>query len=225
MSQAPDMEAISNRYRKLYSGLLYDILDEMGLPYQCFASDIRPIMPDMVVSGPAFTIQGINDPTGDPNLKEKRIQLFKEMTFPCVDVRDCSFDTRCAHYGEMNATLSKKYGAVGAVIDGGTRDSRHVIQMGFPVFARYHTPVEALGRWSYYRWQVPITVRGALNEFVVVNPGDFIFGDIDGVISIPKEITLEVLEKAEKLANREDSARAEFKVGDAEEVYRKYGRL
>ena len=66
MSQQPDMESVCKRYRKLYSGLLYDILDEMGLPYQCFASDIRPILPDMVVAGPAFTIQGINDPTADP---------------------------------------------------------------------------------------------------------------------------------------------------------------
>lgn len=221
----PSMEEISSRYRRFYSGLIFDILEEMGMPNQALANDIRPLIPSAVIAAPAFTVQMVSDPTCDPDLREKRINMFKEMTFPCIDIRDAGFDTRAAHYGEMNATLGAKFGCVGAVIDGGTRDSRHVIERGFPVFARYHTPVEALGRSSYFRWQVPITIRGAITATVAVHPGDFVFGDIDGLIVIPKAAILDVLDHCEALLNRENSAREEFKVGDPETVYRKYGRL
>lgn len=224
--QTLPVEALAQRYRRLYTGLVYDILDELGLPHQALASDLRPIRPDMIVAGPAFTIQGISDPTGDPELSNKRINLFKAMSHPCVDVRDCGFDLRVAHYGEMNATLGRKYGAVGAVIDGGVRDTRHLLEMDFPVFARYHTPVEAKKRWSYFRWQVPITLRGALSATVTVNPGDFILADIDGVVVVPRHLTLEVLDKAESLMATEDRAREEFRTAeDCEVVYQKYGRL
>jgi regulator of RNase E activity RraA len=98
--------------------------------------------------------------------------------------------------------------------------------MDFPVFARYYSPVEAKHRVSYFRWQVPVTLRGAISASVTVNPGDFILGDIDGVLVIPKAIVGDVMVKAEALMAREDMAREEFKTADdCEVVYRKYGRL
>ncbi len=220
-----DILELCDRYRRLYAGVIYDVLDHLGHPNQVLATDLRPMRPEMVVAGPAFTIKGISDPTGDPELLEKRIRLFKQMRHPCVDVRDCGFDTRVAHYGEMNATLGMKHGVTGAVIDGGVRDGRLLLQMGLPIFARYFTPVEAKMRWSYYAWDVPVTLRGAMTNTVTVYPGDFIFGDIDGVVVVPKEMTEEVLVKAEELVAREDRARADYVSGDVEEVYRQYGTL
>jgi 4-hydroxy-4-methyl-2-oxoglutarate aldolase len=218
---------ICERFKPLYTGLVYDVMDGLGLPNQALATDLRPLRPDMVVAGPAFTIQGINDPNGDPELRERRIKLFKAMRHPCVDVRDCSFDTRVAHYGEMNAVLGRANGVVGAVIDGGVRDSRHLLDMNFPTFARYHSPVEALNRWSYFRWDVPVQIRGALTATVTVRPGDFIFGDIDGVLVIPNERLEEVLRLSEEHAAVEVEARRDFGApgADAEAVYRKYRKL
>ena len=227
LQSAPDVIETIDRYRRLYTGLVYDILDEMGLPYQALATDIRPLRPDMVIAGPAFTIQGINDPVGDEGLRERRIKLFGEMRYPCVDVRDCGYDTRVAHYGEMNAVLGRAKGVVGAIVDGGTRDSRHVLAMDFPLFCRYFSPVEAVKRWGYYRWQLPIQLRGALSATVVVRPGDFMFADIDGVLVIPQERVVEVLRKAEEHAAIEDRARAEFAApgADVEAVYARYRKL
>lgn len=223
----PDLVETIDRYRKLYTGLVYDVLDELGLPHQALATDLRPLRPDMVVAGPAFTIQGINDPVGDESLRERRIKLFGEMRYPCVDVRDCGFDTRVAHYGEMNAVLGRAKGVVGAIIDGGTRDSRHILAMDFPVFARYYSPVEAVRRWSYYRWQLPVALRGALSATVTVRPGDFMFADIDGVLAIPQEHVVEVLRKSEEHAAVEDRARKEFGAAgaDVEAVYARYKKL
>ncbi len=219
------MEEIVRKFDRYYTGLVFDVLEEIGFPYQALSTEITQIAPGMRVAGPAFTVRMVNDPTADPDLRQKRIRMFKEMSYPCVDIRDTSFDERVAAYGEMNATLAAKYGCVGAVIDGGTRDSQHLIDRGFPVFARFKTPVEALGRISYAAWQTPIAVRGAITATVTVNPGDFIFGDVDGVLSIPAEALGDVVDRCEALNNRENEAREEFKVGDPEEVYNKYGRL
>jgi regulator of RNase E activity RraA len=221
------MTDICDRFKKLYTGLVYDILDGMGLPNQALATDMRPLRADMIVAGPAFTIQGINDPNGDPELRDRRIKLFKAMRHPCVDVRDCSFDTRVAHYGEMNAVLGRANGVVGAVIDGGIRDSRHLLEMNFPTISRYHSPVEALNRWSYFRWQTPVQLRGNLSATVTVRPGDFMFGDIDGVVVIPFERLEEVLRLSEEHAAVENEARRDFVApgADVEAVYRKYRKL
>lgn len=220
------LDAIS-RFKKLYTGLVYDIMDGLGLPQQTLATDMRPLRDDMIVAGPAFTVQGINDPNGDPDLRSRRIKMFGDMRLPCVDVRDCGFDTRVAHYGEMNAVLGRAKGVVGAVIDGGIRDSGLLLKMNFPCFRRYHSPVEALQRWSYYRWQQPIALRGSMSATVIVRPGDFIFGDIDGVLVIPIERLEEVLRLSEEHAAVENSARAEFAdpTKDAEEVYGRYRKL
>jgi regulator of RNase E activity RraA len=65
-----------------------------------------------------------------------------------------------------------------------------------------------------------------LTETVVVNPGDFIFGDLDGVIVVPKHLTLPVLLEAERIMGIEDAARVEFKRGgDPVETFKKYRRL
>ncbi|WP_163541976.1 RraA family protein [Occultella kanbiaonis] len=217
------------RYRRTYSGAVYDILDEMGYPHQALATELKPVKDHWVIAGPAFTLKGIPDPTGDPSLRERRIHMFEAMRaagVPIVDVRDTSFDNQAAHYGEMNATVGAANGVVGAVVDGGSRDTRFLVDRDFPVFCRYLTPVEAVKRWSYYDWQLTVGLRGALTSVVPVSPGDFILGDLDGVVVIPKDLTVEVLERTEELVQREDEVRAEFLASpDPVAVYRKHGRL
>lgn len=217
------------RYKRLYSGAVYDILDHMNLPHQALATDIKPVRDTMVLAGPAFTIKGVPDPIGDEELRERRIHLFNDMrglNVPVIDTRDCSFDLQAAHYGEMNAVLGRASGAVGALIDGGCRDTGFLIHMDFPTWCRYQTPVEAFKRWSYADWQKPVGLRGALSSIVIVHPGDFLFGDLDGVVVIPRDVVVEVLVKTEELVRVENQAREEFKsADDVVAVYRKYGKL
>jgi 4-hydroxy-4-methyl-2-oxoglutarate aldolase len=217
------------RYSQLYTGAVYDMLDHLGMPYQALAADIKPVRLDMVVAGLAFTIKGIPDPVGDETLRQRRIHLFNDMKAlgcPLIDIRDCSFDVQVAHYGEMNAVLGASCGVVGAVVDGGSRDTAFLLKRNFPIFCRYLTPVEAFKRWSYANWQTPIGLRGALTSVVTVYPGDFVFGDLDGVLVIPHDAVVEVLVKTEELAKTENQARAEFASSDDPvAVYQKYGRL
>lgn len=218
-----------DRYRATYSGAVYDVLDEMGLPHQALANDIAPVRHDMVLAGPAFTLKGIPDSTSDPRLRDRRIHLFEAMRatgVPLIDVRDCSFDRQAAHYGEMNATVGQSCGVIGAVVDGGCRDTGFLLRRDFPIFCSYRTPVEAVGRWSYYEWQVGIGLRGALSTIVSVRPGDFLVADIDGVVVVPREIAVDVLKRTEQLIETENEVRKEFESGaDPVDVYRRHGRL
>lgn len=223
------VEELIERFGKTYSPAVYDVLDELGYPHQALATDIKPVKQTWTIAGPAFTMKGIPEPTGSEDLRARRIHMFtamKETGVPVIDVRDCSFDEQAAHYGEMNATVGKACGVIGALVDGGSRDTRFLLDRDFPVFCRYLSPVEAYKRWSYYDWQLTVTLRGALTRAVPCSPGDFIVGDIDGVVVVPHDLVVEVLRKTEELIADEDVVRQEFLASpDPVSVYQKHGKL
>jgi regulator of RNase E activity RraA len=226
-TEAPaDMQAICTRYKKLYAGLVFDVLEHLGYANQALSHEIMPISPEMKLAGPAFTFKGTTSAVKDESVRFRRLNALKEMKRPCVEVRDRTTPFNVALYGELSATSAAAHGAVGALIDGGTRDSGMLISMGFPVFARYRSPVEAFGRVMTLAHQVPILMSGELSETVIVNPGDMIFGDIDGVLVVPRSIMMQVLVEAERIAGIEDAARVDFKRGDDPvEVFKKHRRL
>jgi regulator of RNase E activity RraA len=154
------------------------------------------------------------------------MKMICSMTHPCIEVRDQGTPFNVAIYGELSATTARAHGAVGALIDGGTRDSGHLVAMGFPVFARYRCPIEAFGRYTLLKCQVPIRVSGETTQTVEVNPGDFIFGEEDGVLVVPKDLILGVLEECERIKGLEDQARHDFARGDDPvEVFQRYQRF
>jgi 4-hydroxy-4-methyl-2-oxoglutarate aldolase len=180
----------------------------------------------MIVAGPAFTAKGTTDVTLEEARRDRVLKMWPEMKHPCVEVRDCNLDQNVTQYGELSATIARKYGAVGAVVDGGSRDSNFLLKMDFPVFSRYHNPVHAFKRWSLAEWQIPVALRGALSNIVIVNPGDFVFGDIDGVVIVPNDLIMDVLMQAEEFEAKENLSRQEFSSGKTpEEVFAKFGHL
>jgi regulator of RNase E activity RraA len=227
IQQNQAMEQICNRYKRLYAGLVFDVLESMGYSNQAVSHEIMPLTLDMKLAGPAFTMKGTTTAVKDEKFRYRRLDAIKSMAYPCIEVRDRGTTSyNVALYGELTATTARAHGAIGALVDGGTRDSGMVIKMGFPLFARYRSPVEAFGRVMMLEHQVPILVSGELTETVVVNPGDFIFGDLDGILVIPQEHTLKVLNEAERIMGIENAAREEFKTGaDPVEVFKKYRRL
>jgi regulator of RNase E activity RraA len=221
-----ELADICQRYQKLYSGVIFDYLDHHGLPNQLLASELRPLTLEMKIAGPAFTVKGGVSTVKDETVRYKRLQMITQMTYPCVEVRDRGTPFSVALYGELSATSAKAHGAVGALIDNATRDSGFLIEMGFPVFCRGRNPIEAFGRWAMVDYQVPIRIAGELTNEVLIRPGDFLFGDLDGVLVIPQERTLEVLEECERIVGIEDIAREEFRRGDNPvEVFERHKRL
>jgi len=221
-----NMQEICVRYRRLYGGVVYDVLETLGLPNQVLSHELRPLAPDMKLAGPAFTIKGTMTCERDEAGRHRRIGMINQMTAPCIEVRDRGTPFNVALYGELSATAARARGAAGALIDGATRDSCRLVSMGFPVFARYRNPVEAFGRYMMMSCQVPILLSGETTETVRVDPGDFIFGDLDGVLVIPKHLALQVLSECERISGMEDEARAEFARGDDPvEVFQRHRRM
>jgi regulator of RNase E activity RraA len=220
------MEQICERYKRLYAGAVFDVLEDLGYPNQALSHELVALEPGMKLAGPAFTVKGTVTAERDTAGRHQRMKMVCSMTSPCIEVRDRGTPFHVAIYGELSATTARAHGAVGALIDGGTRDSSLLIRMGFPVFARYRCPVEAFGRYTLLKTQVPVRISGELSETVEVNPGDFIFGEEDGVIVIPKELILPVLQQCERIKGLEDQARHDFARGDDPvEVFQRYKRF
>jgi regulator of RNase E activity RraA len=138
-----------------------------------------------------------------------------------ITVWSCGGSLDCAHWGEIMSTAARQRGSTGAVLDGGVRDLDFVNAMGFPVFARYRSAATSIGRWEIQEFQAPVQIGET-----VIRPGDFVFGDIDGVVIVPAEVTLEALAAAEDLHSREGSMREELRRGvSIQEAYAKYGSL
>ncbi len=217
-----DWPAIAKRYKRLYSALVYDTLEELGYPDQALSPAIKPLDRNMKVAGPAFTARGSNSPKRER--KETGLEMIESLWPGCVLVFDTGNDTVAAHWGEITSTAARGQGCVGTVVDGGVRDSSYVIAMDYPVFARYQCPVEAFGRFEIIEWEKPINLAGATTQRVAIHPGDYIYGDLDGVVVVPQELTLKVLELAEERFEHESRVRAELRAGGKPlEVFRKYG--
>jgi 4-hydroxy-4-methyl-2-oxoglutarate aldolase len=221
-----EMTKIRDRYLKVYAGLVYDVLEHLGWPNQVLSHEIAPLEAGMLLAGPAFTVKGTTSTERDESIRYKRLRMINDMRPPCIEVRDAGTPFQVALYGELSATSASSHGAVGALIDGGIRDTRHLMSMQFPVFSRYRTPIEAFGRWQMVDYQVPILFSGESTDQVQVNPGDFIFGDYDGVLVVPEDLTLEVLLECERVMGIESEARVEFARGDDPvAVFEKHKRL
>ena len=131
---------------------------------------------------------------------------------------DSGDEKSAAHWGELMSKTSMEKGAAGAIINGGIRDTEEIINHNFPVFASYHSPLTAVYRYNIIDFDKPIII-----ENVRIYPGDYIFGDIDGVICLPKKIIDEVIEKSEIIKEKENIVRQELSNGkNIRNLFEKY---
>ena len=220
-----DVAAVQARFLKLYTGLVYDACEHFKIPGRAMDAGIYPLVPSMQVAGPAFTVHCVATPSLDEDLHNVRLGMLKSMTSGCIQIRDTQNCRSCGQFGEISATAAKAAGCAGAVIDGSTRDSNFLINMGFPTFCRFRSPVEAFGRFMAVEYQIPIFVNG-IDGQLPVYPGDYVFGDNDGVVIVPREHTLRVLELAEEWCQTEGKSRQAMAAGkDPFEVYAELGRF
>ena len=203
----------------LYTGAVADILDELGYREQCLPADIRPLKGDMKVAGPVYTVRGRARPADDG--KDPRyVQMdMLDGIFPgAVVVIDPGDETRAAHWGELMSHTAKAKGAAGVVIAGGLRDTSQILELGFPCFRRYHSPLTAAHRFDITDFGVPIRIGG-----VLISPGDHILGDVDGVLAIPAAVVDQVIERAHSVREREDIVRAALdRGGSIRELFEQY---
>lgn len=209
---APGREAIRVRFLKVDTSNVADVLDDMRLPHQGLAADFKPF-PESAgkLAGWAYTIRGQMTPyagKGDP----EKMKACQGLAPGDVSVWSGDGEGIC-YFGELIAVGMKDRGSVGALVDGGIRDIRWIGALGFPVYARYRTPVQSIGRWKVVEWQQNVYLRGATAKWVLVSPGDFILADEDGAIVIPQAVVSETLGRAEQLTEQETKLRLELQNG------------
>jgi 4-hydroxy-4-methyl-2-oxoglutarate aldolase len=224
-----NLQATTRRFKALYTAAVYDILEELGQPAQCLDIGIKPLDPDAVIAGPAFTLGYSFDVRTDDEFTDAEINTFAYFNrIPAGSVVVVSGPkSQCGYWGELMSTAAKARGAQGVIVDGAMRDGKLVKKISdWTAFCRDLTPIESKGRIRLHIINEPVGVTGSLGLQVRVAPGDWVIGDMDGVVVVPAHLVDEVLTRAESVSEVETAAREEIRNGaPVNEVFAKYGRL
>ena len=210
------------RFAAIYTAALADILDARGYHDQTLPPSIRPLEPGSTTAGEAYTVNGRPaENTGEGEYDRairKVLAMLGDVPAGHVAVYACDQDVS-AHLGELSVTSLRARGVAGCVLDGGCRDVRFILEEGFPVFCRFVTPEDSTWRWELEATQVPVTIGR-----VRIEPGDWVVGDDDGVVVVPRAIAEHVLVEAEEKAATESEIRVAVRDGMPPlEAYERYG--
>jgi len=218
---ANDSALFDHITRNLYTAVLSDALDEVGVRDRAMREHLRPLEPKTVLAGRARTILCMDMYHIPDNPYAMEIEALDSVLPGEVVVVGTGESKRNAPWGELLSTAAKARGARGAVIDGLIRDVQKILSLGFPVFAVGFKPVDSKGRGVVVSYNVPVECGG-----VLVEPGDLIVGDFDGVVAIPAKVVGEVVRLATEKVSKENTTRAELMAGAyLRDVFAKYGVL
>ena len=225
MSYQSDCELFATVKDNLFTAVVGDVLDSMGRTHQFLSPQVRPLADSMRIAGRAMTVQERDwetDLVDNPSDKEIFGLMLEALdSLQDGDVYICTgASPTYALWGENMNTRAIKLGAAGAVVEGYSRDTKAIFHMGLPVFSwgGYAQDQKFRGRVVNYRCRI------ILNNNVVVNPGDLVFGDLDGVIIVPHDIEEEVIDAALKRVHSENLVHRALLGGlSASEAFGQYG--
>lgn len=209
----------------LYVAALCDILDGLGFRDQAMHQRMRPILPDMKRCGFAGRARTARSMETDYVVEDDpyglEIELMDSLGPGDVVVHSTDFARSNAPWGELMTTVAKQNGAVGCVCDSQIRDVVKIVEMGFPVFCAGIRPVDSMGRGRVMEIDVPVR-----SGEVLVNPGDWIVADYDGVVVVPKSVEKDAFNLALEKVKKENLSRKDLLAGKSlREVYNRYGVL
>lgn len=221
-----DKELFAMMRTELYSAVIGDILDKMHRLHQFLPWRVQPIETNMVVAGRAMTVleadafEELSD--GQNPIMKKPFGLMLEALDDLKEdeVYICTGSSPSyALVGELMCTRMQILGAAGAVVNGFHRDTKGILELNFPCFSYGRYAQDQGPRGKVIDFRVPIEIEG-----VRVNPGDIIFGDLDGVVVIPREIEKEVITRAYEKATGEKMVAEAIRGGmGAKESFDKHG--
>lgn len=211
--------------RELFTAVVGDVMDQMGLQQQFLPPQIRPLRDDMMVIGRAMTVLEAdifdNYSSHANSLLTKPFGLMLEALDDLKpnEVYICAGSSpQYALWGELMSLRAQKLGAAGAVVDGYSRDTSGILALNFPTFSYGPYAQDQAPRGKVMDFRVPIRVGAAL-----VHTGDIIFGDIDGVCVIPQAAVDEAFTRALEKARGEKTVRQAIENGmSAVEAFAKY---
>lgn len=194
----PDAELIKSLARH-GSATVHEAMGRIG----AMTRDIKPLARGMKICGSAFTVKA------QPGDNVMILKAIKESKPGDVIVVDCGRCVESGPFGELTAAECHTKGLGGFVTTGSVRDSAEIIEMGFPVFSSglsiVGTVKESLGLINH-----PICAGG-----VIVNPGDVILGDDDGIVVIPREKAEEALQLSDARVAKEADTLKKIRSGSS----------
>jgi 4-hydroxy-4-methyl-2-oxoglutarate aldolase len=203
---------------RLYSAALSDVLDEMGFRDQVISPllGIKPLRSDWVTTGRAKTLYNeFNTKAEDPY--ELAIAGLDQVEPGQVLIAGGSVED-LGIMGELSAHRIIHRGGRGAIVHGYSRDTRQLLDLGFPVFCKGGSPIDTTGRSRVTAVDVP--VRFGNRE---VSPGQIVFADADGIVLIPQEAEEEVITAALRRVEEETEVRNDLRKGSSfREVWERY---
>lgn len=210
--------------RLLYTPVLSDVLDGFGLMHQALRPFVRPLDETLVLFGRARTGQYARAtlPSPDHNPYELEMDLIDGLKPGEVAVLACHGPTDViAPWGELLSTAARARGAAGCVTDGLVRDIARIRAMRFPVFHGGIGPLDTRNRAEMVEMDTAVSVAGTR-----IAPGDWILGDVDGVVVVPADRAEQVFRAALDKIQAEDTTRAELEAGDTlRAVFARHGVL
>jgi regulator of RNase E activity RraA len=209
----------------LYVAAVCDILDGLGYRDQTMHQRLRPLLPDIRncgFVGRARTVRWMEvDYVVDDDPYGLEIEIVDDLRRGDVIVHSTDASGTNAPWGELLSTVAQLNGSVGCVCDSQIRDCVRIIEMGYPVYYAGIRPLDSMGRGRVMAYDVPIRCGD-----VLVNPGEWVFADFDGIVVIPRKVEHQVLQLAHDKAGKEDLTRQELLKGRTlREVYDTYGVL
>lgn len=216
-----DRRLLEHIEKTLYTAVVADSLDQLGLRQQAMREYLRPIYDCAPIAGWARTISymDVHHIPDDPYATE--IEAMDSILPDEIVVVTTGQSKRNAPWGELLSTAARARGARGAVIDGLVRDVKKIEAIQFPVFAAGIKPVDSQGRGLVMGCNLPVECGE-----VLLKPGDLVFADYDGVVVVPAAAVEDVVRMATDKVMRENHSREELMQGVyLRDVYDKYGVL
>jgi len=207
-------EALLAAYRALgdLSGLVSDACDELGIACGVPAAVLRPTDPQARIAGQALTVlnRRLDIPVAEAvAAKVSRLgEIEAHNLARAGDVLVIQGIEGISNLGGLTATIGKRQGELGAIVDGGVRDIGHQRDIGYPVWSRGASPVTGKWRIETMAINVPVRICG-----IAVDPGDLVVADEVGVCFVPFARAAEVLEVVKKLVRYEEDRMAQIAAG------------
>lgn len=210
---------------ELYTAVIGDIMDKMGRFNQFLPPQIQPLRDDMFVAGRAMPVLEADVFHEESKHNASLNKSFGLMLEALDDLKRnevyiCTGSSpRYALWGELMSTRAMKLGAVGAVVDGYSRDTRNILELGFPTFSHGRYAQDQAPRGKVIDFRITVEMNG-----VIVRPGDIVVGDLDGVCIVPREIEEEVILRSLEKSRGEKMVQSKIREGmPAKEAFETYG--
>lgn len=220
-----DQQLFALMRAELFTAVVGDVLDAAGHTRQFLPPQIRALDPAMVVAGRAMPVLEA-DAHGETLAYSGTRQPFGLM-FEALDALEpaevyitTGSSPTYALWGELMSARAMKLGAAGAVMDGYSRDTRGILRLGFPTFSHGSYAQDQRVRGRVIDYGCPIEFGNG----VVVEPGDIVFGDMDGVVIIPRRGERDIIEAAIEKVRGENRVRDAIEAGmSTVDAFRSFG--